>query len=207
MTVLDFKRDRRINDEQRSKLRLFASEAGKSVFGLANQIGINVDEEDMPDSISAVLICSPLCGAKSGYRIAVNKRHPIERRRLSVAHEIGHFVLHLHDKEFSAVSEDEHCMLMLEYRRADRSWGEVVPFMIDEVGNSYRADHRGNGRLEREANAFMRALLMPPFLIKQSRMYQLKDLNALAKEFGVSRAAMTLQLELVNKAKPAERVA
>ena len=206
MTVLNFKRDPRINDAHRTKLRSFASDTGQNVFGLANQIGIKVVEEDMPDSISAVLICSPMCGAKSGYRVAVNKRHSVERKRMSVAHEIGHFVLHLHDSAFSAVTEDEHSLLMLEHRGSDPSWGEVVPFTIDEAGNSYRAAHRGHARLETEAYAFMRALLMPPCRVRQSRMYQLKDFNALAKEFGVSRAAINLQLNLMERQKTAERV-
>ena len=203
MTVLNFKRDPRINDAHRTKLRSFASDTGQNVFWLANQIGIKVVEEDMPDSISAVLICSPMCGAKSGYRVAVNKRHSVERKRMSVAHEIGHFVLHLHDSAFSAVTEDEHSLLMLEHRGSDPSWGEVVPFTIDEAGNSYRAAHRGHARLETEANAFMRALLMPPCRVRQSRMYQLKDFNALAKEFGVS---INLQLNLMERQKTAERV-
>jgi Zn-dependent peptidase ImmA (M78 family) len=207
MTVLSFKEDARISDAHRTKLRSFVSCADQNIFGLANQIGIKVVEEDMPDSISAVLICSPLCGAKSGYRVAVNRNHSVERKRMSIAHEIGHFVLHLHDSAFSAVTEEEHSLLMFEYRGGGRSWGEVVPFMIEEAGNSYRAAQRGHVRLEKEANAFMRALLMPPCCVRKNRMYQLKDFNALAKEFGVSRAAMTLQLCLMDKGQSAETAA
>jgi len=174
MAVLSFRKDTRISDGHRTELRAFASKAGQNVRALATRLGLRVDEEDLPDDVSAILISSPNCGSASGYRIAVNCRHSPERQRWSIAHEIGHFVLHRNDPDFVAV-------------RDDRSYGELLP-LFPNAGNSFRNGLRN--RLEREAECFAADLLMPAHLVKASASFRVLSIPNLANQFFVSRTAM-----------------
>jgi hypothetical protein len=186
--VINFKRDERIAPAQREYLRDFSTSAGLQIQGLATRLGLRVDEEDLPIEVSAVLIRSPKCGSASGYRIAVNRNHSLERRRLSIAHEIGHFVLHRNDPEFSAVEESE-------------DYSVVLP-LFSEIGNSFRSEWWAapqNPRLEREANHFAACLLMPAHLIKRSVNYRLRAPANLAREFVVSLPAMQVRLAEIDE--------
>lgn len=178
MGLVSFRNDDRISGRERGELRLFASEAGQSIQGLARRLGIRVDEEDLPDEVSAVLLRSPNCGSTSGYRIAVNRNHTLERQRWSIAHEIGHYVLHKDDPDFEVVVDDQE-------------YGVVIP-LIAPVGNSYRKDRRS--RLEREAESFAASLLMPPNRVRQSINFRRLCIPKLAQEFYVSEQAMRLRV-------------
>lgn len=179
--VLNFKADPRISPEARSELRDFASTAGQRVEALADRLGLLVVEEDLPSDVSAVLIESPSCGSASGFRIAVNRHHPYERRRLSIAHEIAHFVLHRKDSDFCAVREKDN------YR-------EVVP-LFQIKGNSFRSGHTAHRdlRREREADKFAVCLLMPAHLVRKNANFRNGVLKGLARDFAVSLEAMRLR--------------
>ena len=118
-----------------------------------------------------------LAGAK-GKRGAIgyNSAHASVRQRFTVAHEIGHYMLHV---------KNAHSRLFLDryvvYRRDDQS-------------------STGNDREEIEANAFAAALLMPAELVRDEiRKNNLDlddedDLGVLAKRFNVSTTAMSFRL-------------
>lgn len=184
--LVDFKRDKRIGEEERQHLRSFASQAGQHIFQLATRLGLRIDEEELHADVSAVLIKSPKCGSKSGFRIVANTRQSFERRRLSIAHEIAHYVLHRNEPDFVPVEESEE-------------YGEVVPF-IPLRGNSYRAsDSRGQiKQLEFEANAFAACLLMPAHLVRQNASYRMGQIRTLARDFQVSFDAMQRRVDEIS---------
>lgn len=63
---------------------------------IANEIGLKVYKTDEWDSngTSGAIIKSKKLGGESGYACFVNNRHPVTRRRFTIAHEIAHFILH-----------------------------------------------------------------------------------------------------------------
>lgn len=76
-------------------LQEFHKEAPISVVAIANKLGIKVYRtRDFDDRISGLIQKDEHHGGKSGYAIYTNARHPVTRRRFTIAHEIGHFVLH-----------------------------------------------------------------------------------------------------------------
>jgi hypothetical protein len=104
------------------------------------------------------------------------------RRRFTIAHEIGHFVLHV--PKFHAVFCDR-------------------PGDIQEIdASSAPADLPPAGKREREANLFARELLMPEPLVEEQAHALRYNLPALAKRFEVSVPAMRLRLRLLKLLPP-----
>ncbi len=100
------------------------------------------------------------------------------RRRFTIAHEIGHLVLHV--PRFHKVFYD---------RPAD----------IQEIEEAPAAELP---RREREANVFARELLMPEALVNEQARATGFNLPALAKRFEVSVPAMRLRLRLLKLLPP-----
>ena len=138
------------------------------VVRVARSLGIKVKRTDLGDDCSGVLV-------RKGDRavIGVNSQHHINRRRFTIAHEIGHFNLHSGETYI------------------DR--GYRVHFRDLESGS-------GTKREEMEANAFAAALLMPAKLVRYAfkrqpfELTEDDDLSALAERFKVSTQAMTFRL-------------
>ena len=135
---------------------------------VAAQLGIKIELADLGEDCSAVLV-------RNGDRavIGVNKDHPPNRQRFSIAHEIAHFVLH-----------DGDTYIDKGYR---------VHFRDLESGS-------GTKQEEMEANAFAAALLMPAKWVRDAFRQQPFELTGddslelLAKQFSVSTEAMTYRL-------------
>jgi hypothetical protein len=94
------------------------------------------------------------------------------RRRFTIAHELGHWVLH-------------------------RDLGEVMCRAIDSPGESRTGgqlvDSEGRAilaRPEAEANAFAAALLLPAKLIRESHSESGGDIDLIQERFNSSRAAL-----------------
>jgi Zn-dependent peptidase ImmA (M78 family) len=67
---------------------------------VAEKFGLKVVDFDFPDSLSGVL-------KKSRGVIGVNKKHPMVRRRFTIAHELGHLLLgHDLGKDDDVVDDD-----------------------------------------------------------------------------------------------------
>jgi Zn-dependent peptidase ImmA (M78 family) len=96
----------------------------------------------------------------------VQKSHPFTRQRFTVAHELGHFVLHS-----SYINPD-------------------TGIQDDEF---YRAL---SGPLETQANQFAADVLMPWRLINQLQGLGTKDLSSLASKLVVSKQALAIRLGL-----------
>ena len=137
-----------------------------NVNQIARHFGVDVREEVFPDDISGALHRGPVRAV-----IAVNSTHPLHRRRFTVAHELGHFLLH-HDAP--AYYDHQH-----------------------QVGVHFRARVTGTtwDPKEVEANRFAAELLMPRrLLLARVGDREAVDAAELADEFNVSPQAMTYRL-------------
>jgi Zn-dependent peptidase ImmA (M78 family) len=130
---------------------------------LANQEGIKVHNAKFSeDQISAMI-------AKRGTNITilVNQSDHPNRKRFSIAHELGHHFLHL--------LED----------------GEIIDTEIDLFRGEFSGESTVKQRSkEIEANQFASALLMPADLVKKYYSEKTIDLSELARLFRVSEEAM-----------------
>lgn len=113
--------------------------------------------------------------AKRGqeYSIFLNTNEPPSRKRFTIAHEIGHRLLHMSSSEDSEFIDTED-----NFRTAEAIDSEI-----------WDADRRR----EWEANAFAGALLMNEALLKE-KWQACKDSSYLAWMFQVSETAMVVRL-------------
>lgn len=140
---------------------------------LARRQGVEVRYEDLEDQTSGVLV------RKNGDAvIGVNRNHHRNRRRFTVAHELGHWALH----------------------------SEESGYFVDDFTVHYRGDGstRGYDPRESEANAFAASLLMPEDALRNDlagRRIDASDddqLSKLADRYEVSLQALTIRLANLN---------
>jgi Zn-dependent peptidase ImmA (M78 family) len=136
-----------------------------SVVQIADALGARILPEIVEDEISGGLY-----RREEGPVIGVNAQHHQNRQRFTIAHEIGHLVLH----------ETEDYFIDRVFRRDSNSSAAV-----DEV--------------EIEANKFAAFLLMPKSFLKDalrefSEPLRSEDVEELARRFKVSQQAMTIRL-------------
>lgn len=138
------------------------------VEALARAQGCKITTSDLKD-VSGILVRT--AGALV---IGVNSKHSEVRRRFTIAHELGHLLLH----------DGQEVRYDRDFRISLRTEASSSGTNIEEI----------------EANFFAASLLMPDhFLINDSRTssIELEDaasLKDLAKCYGVSIQAMTLRL-------------
>lgn len=138
------------------------------VYRVASDLGLTVVEQDFEDQVSGVLVLKGKRGT-----IGVNKNHHLNRKRFTIAHEIGHYRLH-HD-------------------------GDVF---IDATPVFFRDTTSADGSSPQEiaANAFAAELLMPEHWLRgllRERPIDAFDEGAMrqvANLFGVSTQALTIRL-------------
>lgn len=135
---------------------------------LAKLLKINLKEEYLGDDVSGFFVLTDTDSI-----ITSNKNDGKERKRFTIAHEIGHFILHSKEQP---IFIDKTPQVM--FRNSSSSTGEDFK--------------------EREANAFAASLLMPKKLIEHEILNTPNDFDLaiiyLAKKFGVSQQAMTFRL-------------
>lgn len=78
-------------------LRRFQESAPVDVKGIAEHFGIRVWELHDLAPNSGTIFVDPKHGGQSGYSIGVNASEGFRRKRFTIAHELGHFVLHRND--------------------------------------------------------------------------------------------------------------
>lgn len=134
---------------------------------IAKSSGIRIEHLPLDDDLSGMSF------VKDGHKfIIVNKHHHINRRRFTIAHELGHHCLH-YDYLLDNVHIDKTVL-----RRDQHSATGV------------------DGK-EREANAFAAELLMPAQELKKWEKVDINDddtISALAKRLKVSTAALIFRL-------------
>jgi Zn-dependent peptidase ImmA (M78 family) len=139
------------------------------VARLAELEGVQIDRTDFGHEVSGLLV-------KHGDRatIGVNARHAAGRQRFTIAHELGHFLLHSNRELF--VDKD----YVVHFRDENSSTG------CDPV--------------EVEANQFAAELIMPEVEVRQlfsEQRFDIDDegaLRKLARRFQVSPTAMAVRL-------------
>ncbi|HRH45286.1 MAG TPA: ImmA/IrrE family metallo-endopeptidase [Pyrinomonadaceae bacterium] len=143
---------------------------------IVKNIGIELIEEDANDDIAGFLIKN--YDEKTAI-IGVNKNHKPNRRRFTIAHELGHFFLH----NYEGVHFD-----------GKHSGSQM--FLRDEKST------KGTDIEEREANLFAAELLMPEILLQKdiakiNEIYFIDEdpkLKKLASDYRVSTQALTFRL-------------
>lgn len=139
------------------------------VEAIAKMYDVIVVRKDLEDSVSAILQIKGVRGI-----VVVNAAHHPNRQRFSIAHELGHYLLH----------RDEGSIFV------DRS----PVFFRDKASSS------GISRQEIDANAFAAELLMPEKdLDAQLNGHPIDAFDEvlvrrLAARFGVSAQALTIRL-------------
>jgi Zn-dependent peptidase ImmA (M78 family) len=140
----------------------------------AQFLKVTVIPVDLEDNISGFLAVNANLS-----QVGFNKNQSKERQRFTIAHELGHYILHSKLDPLFIDKEEENKVTIL-YRDDNSSSGEYYK--------------------EREANSFAAALLMPKKLIEQevTNSPNKKDLSKLiselAKKFEVSKQAMNIRL-------------
>jgi Zn-dependent peptidase ImmA (M78 family) len=136
---------------------------------IANMLGARVVTDDFNNEISGILFRSD-----AETVIGVAKEQSKTRQRFTIAHEIGHLLLH----------DAEEVHVDREFRVKLRSQASSAAVDVDEI----------------EANAFAAGLLMPEtFLRRDVRQLSVDfddatQVEALAKRYHVSAQAMTFRL-------------
>jgi len=146
------------------------TEAPVDVERLAEYLGATIQPAPIEDNVSGMVFKH-----KGRYIIGINSTHPETRKRFTIAHEMGHIVLHQLDQ----VHVDKQFPVKL---RDDISSQAIDPHEI-------------------EANAFAAALLMPEAMLKNDISEFLEidsenedELAELANKYGVSTKAMSFRL-------------
>lgn len=136
-----------------------ASDPPIDVHAIARRLGVAVFARAFPDALSALVVRH---GA--GAAVGVNSGHHPVRQRFSIAHELGHFVLHHEAQHFV-----DYGTGLVEGDPPNYSWQK-----------------------ERAANEFAAELLMPAGSVRAdaSRF----SIGRLARHYKVSEAAMAFRL-------------
>jgi len=140
---------------------------------IAEQLDLRIVFDDLGEDISGLLVARD--GSAS---IAVRRSDAPTRKRFTIAHEIGHFVMRHHRQRNELVHADPHEQVIYRSPRASE----------------------GLDPIEIQANQFAASLLMPAKLVRQhAERLGLPltdgDVKTLAKSvFEVSEEAMTIRL-------------
>lgn len=137
------------------------------VEALASSQGITVQRVPLDDELSGMSFI------KDGLSvIVVNATHHPNRQRFTIAHELGHHVLHA-----NYLQNNVHVDKAVLHRNNRSSDG------VDQK--------------EIQANAFAAELLMPTAMMRKYKDVDINDehqLSALAKQFRVSTSAMAIRI-------------
>lgn len=135
---------------------------------ISKNLGVDIKGENLDPEISGFFVL------KNGIPyIRFNKLEAIQRQRFTIAHELGHFLLHKDERPLF-IDKSEKIL----YRDINSSTGEI--------------------KKEREANAFAASLLMPKYLLIESISSSLdgieSEIDTLAQLYNVSSQAMMFRL-------------
>lgn len=153
----------------RKLLDRFKQQAPIDIEALIKAHNIAIRTQELEDSISGMLVI------KNGrVIIGVNENHHPNRQRFTLAHELGHFLLH---RDVSSIFIDASTIFFRDGTSSDGSKAQEI-----------------------EANAFAGELLMPEKQIREAINSQPLDafdegaVRRLAAQFGVSAQALTIRL-------------
>jgi len=135
------------------------------IIKCAEKMSVIVSPAVLGDDVSGIFVLKNGVG-NIGYNLGEGEN----RQRFTIAHELGHFILHSKEK----------------------------PLFVDKTQSAfYRDTNSSSGQLrhEREANSFAAAILMPRILIvEELNKNPDASIRELADKFQVSEQAMTIRL-------------
>jgi hypothetical protein len=135
----------------------FRSGKAVSVKHLAEQLGLDVHQVDLPRGMAGRLVSDPF--SDSGYAVEINRSHDVRSRRFTLLHEIGHFLLHI-----------------------DRSDPLADPMLLSRSDEEFYFDQIK----EREANDFADVLLFGDGALSAAFSLFDRDVEKTANYFGVT---------------------
>lgn len=145
------------------------------VIEIANSNGLDVREFDFEGdnikNVSGVLLKDD----DEKWNIIFNSRDIVTRQRFTIAHELGHFLLHKENAEQDSFIEDSFENIEIFYRSAV----------------NYQNATRRNAEIE--ANVFAANLLMPQQELEIAFKYN-RSIGLMADRFFVSEVAMAFRL-------------
>ncbi len=148
-----------IHKEQKDIIVKHTKNYPVNLNGILRDFGISLIEKELNSDISGKIYIE-----NNKFSIMVNDYHSNNRKRFTIAHELGHYLLH---------------------------YDEILKAAI--VDNSlYRSD-RLSTRIDVEANRFAAKLLMPMDLIEKIKQEK-NNLNYISSELQVSREALCIRL-------------
>ncbi len=152
--------------EERARLNLGAHQAIHTLRKVLEEAGLHVFIDKLDSTLAGLYMFVP----DFGYCILVNRLHPRERRRWTIAHEYGHF---LSDRERPGVDYLQQMQRKPEGERFADAF--AAAFLMPEAG----VQRRFYEELERSGD------------------FKVGDLCSMADYFAVSFMAMTLRLESI----------
>lgn len=141
---------------------------------IVRELDISLLSFDLGDDVSGALVIE-----NGNARIGYNPSESEVRQRFTIAHELGHYILHRQERKDGLFVDNVKVM----FRRQNSTDKEY--------------------RQEREANAFAASILMPEDLIRKEFELLMESetfftdenmVRSLAKKFKVSNIAMTFRL-------------
>ena len=154
------------------------------VEAVARHLDAQVHQQPLEGDVSGVLAIK---GAAK--HIIVNSLHHANRRRFTIAHEIGHLQLHHKDRDRLFIDKQ-----LTIYQRVGTAATYAAP-------NSTTTPEE-----EREANRFASALLMPAEHVRRIAtevdLFDELDVSRLAAFFEVSEQAMSIRLQQLDLVSP-----
>lgn len=158
------------------ELRNFSMNPAQSIERLAHRLGIAVVEIDLESGIDGYIECDPLFGGKSGYTVYINKNLTTQRKRWTLAHEIGHYFLHSDNPD------------LYFGEGLNRARGKSANFAYETQ--------------EREANYFAEDLFFAPNSLEAALNLHGENIQYLAMNvFGVPEAALQIALAHLKRTK------
>lgn len=154
--------------DQLKALNHFIKKFPVDVEGLVLALGGSVNRAYLADDISGMLECE-----NDKFFITVNEEDSETRQRFTIAHEIGHYMLHR-----SLIGEG------LDDSRAYRST-DKGKYHNTKIGKQQ----------EIEANRFAAQILMPKNEVGRLKAEQ-RDVYYMASHFNVSKEAMSIRADL-----------
>jgi Zn-dependent peptidase ImmA (M78 family) len=174
MLIADYLKSEKAADTVIGQFQI--TEVPVPIFEIAAKMDLQLIEYNLGSETSGVLVINNGKGT-----IGYNPKDPLVRRRFTIAHELGHYLMH---KESNELFVDSY--FLMKYR-----------------GNNSYSDEEY--KQEQEANAFAAALLMPKKniekLLRGGELNELSEsalINKLAAKFEVSVAAMSFRLTNLN---------
>lgn len=156
--------------EKLSKDYPLLNKAPVDIEKIVKRLGIDLIQKDFKKAMSGAAIVDA-----DERIISINRKEPLNRKRFTIAHELGHILLH-YDQELNVDLEP------IRLNRDEKS----------TTGESWR---------EIEANYFAACLLMPTELVRRYYSIFLKQcddedvvLESMSQKFQVSIQAMSIRL-------------